>query len=204
MEKVLGEEDVWFQIFSWLGDLRESVRAWIAFGLRHNVSRSSVLWDRLLEEHCQSHGQNLSWLMGRLASPIAPQHGLQAVARLYVWKKCSRSGCLQRFRELDNRAGVCSFHPGRLKGSKLTCCRASSFRAAGCKTTWHDGDVYEMVYRRREVDDNEVEDVKDKEKDTKLPKIQLKSPISAATASATASSPKEAARPDALRLPSLR
>lgn len=55
-------------------------------------------------------------------------------------RRCSNSGCLQYFCELDNRPNSCRHHPGRLLPTKtLSCCRARSFKSPGCKQGYHDG-----------------------------------------------------------------
>lgn len=115
---------------------------------------------------------------------------IELLAKLHLPRKCSRSGCFQIFKEIDNSSSSCRFHSGRMKGlSGLSCCRSKSFTSAlGCKISHHDGSFFDTVYSVREelpiVNKNQSEVNKTKNKvlintkiggEIKLPKINIAS-----------------------------
>jgi hypothetical protein len=75
---------------------------------------------------------------------------------LFQRSKCNRSGCYQYYYEWENHLKACSYHPGRLVGSRkyVSCCRASSYGDRGCKTAYHNGSFYFMLHLKRNDKDH--------------------------------------------------
>lgn len=144
-------EDVWLLIFSFCPDLRDCVRAWIGFGLRQNIDTKNSLWLKNLQLYYRDRENDFESTMLRIMSPLSTYVGLDLYKQLHLTKKCTRSGCLKHFREINNHGYACQYHSGHMKPSRtLSCCRASSFKSPGCKSTWHDGFFFEMVYSKRQ------------------------------------------------------
>ena len=73
------------------------------------------------------------------------------IRELYKTKKCSRSGCYQPFREIDNFEVSCVYHPGKMSNRKhLSCCRCKTFKEPGCKVSYHDGSLFTTILKERE------------------------------------------------------
>ena len=143
--------DVWAEVFAYCTDLREVVRAWIAFCLvKRGVSALDPLWMMVLEKRFLSH---TTLFLSRTAYPTsdAEKQGLAFYGRLHRRKKCGRSGCYAMFLEIDNTAASCRFHPGKMNAARvLSCCRQKSFKSDGCRTGYHSGDFYEFCFSTRE------------------------------------------------------
>ena len=76
----------------------------------------------------------------------------EVLRKLHTYRKCNRSGCFQVFQEINNEGSCCQYHPGRMKGLSLSCCRKKNFNEKGCKCTYHDGSFFDTVYSKRELD----------------------------------------------------
>jgi len=145
--------DVWAEVFAYCTDLREVVRAWIAFCLvKRGILALDPLWMMVLEKRFLSH---TTLFLSRTAYPTsdAEKQGLAFYGRLHRKKKCGRSGCYAMFLEIDNTAASCRFHPGKMNAARvLSCCRQKSFKSDGCRTGYHSGDFYEFCFLARAID----------------------------------------------------
>lgn len=109
----------------------------------------------ILKDTCKI---DLDIILLRLGYPISQINSISAekidvfevLRKLHSDRKCSRSGCFQSFKEINNDVGCCSYHPGRMKGMSLSCCRKKNFNEKGCKCSYHDGSFYDTVYSKRE------------------------------------------------------
>ena len=151
MPAIVLSGDLWVLVFEYLENLKEAVRAWIAFCLtKRGLSATDPLWLVLLEKRFESY---TTLFLTRTAYPTLceEKQGLRFFARIHHQKKCSRSGCYQTFVEIDNTATSCRFHPGRLNAAGiLSCCRQKSFKSEGCRSAYHCGDYFDFVWGARE------------------------------------------------------
>lgn len=147
-------DDCFLQLASWCETARDVVHVWIALCLsKRGMGVTSHVWQLYLKGHYERlQGDDLEGAMMRAGMRLDEQEdpagGLRLVERLYSVRKCGRSGCLERYREINNVSGCCQFHPGRLRNGALTCCKAK-FSSTGCKRGWHDGSLYESIYSAR-------------------------------------------------------
>ncbi len=133
------------------------MRFWIALGASRILSTNHHMWRVLLSRYLRRRRQqSLDDVIDRLGC----RHdagGLLLIERMFVLRKCSRSGCFKEFQEIENIESVyyctvqnieskgkgitgvpeespCRYHPGALRRNKLSCCGASTFRVMGCRT----------------------------------------------------------------------
>ena len=147
-------EDCFLQLASWCESIPDVVHIWIGLCLaKRGMSADSGFWRLFLKEYYKRYGGgvDLAGSIIRAGLRLDEQDGLQLLKKLYMRRKCSRSGCMIIFREIENFWGQCHFHPGGLRnGWSLTCCRGLSFQSAlGCKVGFHDGSLHESIYSIR-------------------------------------------------------
>ena len=141
-------EDCFIVMSGFVDTLADLVRLWIALGCV--LPAHHVMWKEMLREHCiqKLGGQDLEEIILRLGCR-QDSTGLLLIERMYVRRKCSRSGCFRIFREIDNHRTACSHHSGILRKGRLSCCHETSFRGPGCKDGYHDGALHESLFLRR-------------------------------------------------------
>ena len=179
--------ELWCEIFYRCSELKDVVRLWIAFGLRKSITKKSKIWTHVLEHFLVRNG----WRGGgygifeateRMRRPCLNVKliGLDLLAQLHKLRKCSRSGCLRNFIELENHKSACKYHTGKIRAGYLSCCRAKSFRAPGCKEGYHDGDFFDYTFSKRPDEDDQISSTgSGKPTETqslKLPSIHIQSP----------------------------
>jgi hypothetical protein len=179
--------DLWCEIFYRCSDLKDVVRLWIAFGLRRTITKTSKIWTYVLEHFLTRIGRRgggcgIFEAAERMQRPCLTINltGLDLLAQLHKLRKCSRSGCLRNFIELENHKSACTYHTGKIRAGYLSCCRAKSFRAPGCKEGYHDGDFFDYAFSKRPHVDDQISSA-DSGKPTenqslKLPSIHIHSP----------------------------
>ena len=138
-------------------DLADICRFWEAMCLTKHIPEYDRAWREILRFWAQLRRMgDLDDVIIRLGCPLSTG-GILLLERVCAERKCSRSGCLKKFREVQNRHDACLYHPGKMARGSLTCCKKASFREKGCRTAFHDGALYESIYARREkiVDDDD-------------------------------------------------
>jgi hypothetical protein len=171
--------DCFFVVASYIDSLKDIVRLWISIGCA--MPAAHHVWRTILKRHLWVHRcMEIEDVIERLGCR-QDSGGLLLIERMYTLRKCSRSGCLRDFREINNthifsaiataratasaeaHVGItiessntaCMYHPGRLQFKKLSCCGAASFRVQGCKHAYHDGSLYESIFLARDTDTRE-------------------------------------------------
>ena len=94
-----------------------------------------------------------------------PIDNISFMKELYRHRKCGRSGCYKIYREVDNYKDSCCYHPGTKRSTKLSCCKAKSFKDVGCKYSYHNGHFFNVLYSARPKDEIEKEKETEKKKD---------------------------------------
>ena len=150
--RIVINEDVLCEISSWCQSFREAVRLWLALCLRkRGIGVTCAFWRRFLTPFF-GPGERDSFL--RVCGIDESQAVTVGVLeRLYKSRKCTRSGCLKLYRELENSSSSCSHHHGRMRssgGGSLSCCKARDFRAPGCTRGYHNGATFELIWAPRE------------------------------------------------------
>ena len=150
--------DCFITLAGFVFSLKDLVRLWIALGCK--LPANGKLWTYALMEYLGDRtlegSNNLEDITIRLGCRL-DSRGLLLIERMFINRKCSRSGCFQFFQEINNHSKACCYHPGALRRGKLTCCRQSSFRDKGCTLQFHSGALHEAMFSKREeeVDDSE-------------------------------------------------
>ena len=152
-------EDSLLELSLWCATPRDVARLWEALCMwKRGVKADSPFWLRYLRCYfdlrsgCEGALDSALQRAGLRLDVAAHKPGLWLLQRLFVLRKCSRSGCLQRFRETENDSGACLHHSGKMRNGALTCCKSCSFRSPGCKVSFHDGSLYEQIFQPREKD----------------------------------------------------
>ena len=155
-------DEVWIIIASYLDNIAYLIRWKIALSKKSSqfsYERKSF-WLTLIEQffHSQILDTNTCLSKIRLSTISDSADTAYLLKELFSKKKCSRSGCLRFFREFKNNHGACKYHPGKKNSSGfLSCCREKSFQTPGCKSGYHDGLFFNMVYcQRLPVDGNDI------------------------------------------------
>jgi hypothetical protein len=150
-------EDCFFELSLWCSSPRDVVALWIALCFsRHGIKEDSRFWIRFMRSYWTLRDRNkdeeaLDAALFRSGLRLDSLSGLKLLGRLCIERKCSRSGCLVKFREVENLADSCWYHHGKLRKGVLTCCKASSFRSKrGCKSGFHMGSLFEEIFRNRD------------------------------------------------------
>lgn len=152
--------DVFIYLCTFFYDIRDFIKFWVAFGLyKVYESNHGVIWREILKIHLfQQKNMTESAVeetILRTGCRLDTQPFL-LIRELYKTKKCSRSGCYQPFREIDNFEISCVYHPGKMSNRKhLSCCRGQSFKDPGCKVSFHDGSLFTAILKEREKGDEE-------------------------------------------------
>jgi hypothetical protein len=151
--KVELPEDVFIYLSSWLPSLAEVGRLWEALCLsKRGIGAASGVWNLIARQRyalCDPSPTAFEDSVLRAGIRGDEAHGLTLIKALWVMRKCSRSGCLLKYRELENSEKACFYHPGKLRNSSLTCCRAQGFRFLGCRRGFHDGHLFSNVWAAR-------------------------------------------------------
>ena len=148
--------DCFISLAGWCHSLGDVVRLWVALG--RIIPTRHVMWKRILRQHVLAiHNEELENIIDRLGCRI-DSTGLLLIERMFVKRKCSRSGCFVKYREIDNTRSSCSFHSGIIRKGRLTCCGQNTFRDDGCKSGYHDGALYESLFAKRDQQQALVEE----------------------------------------------
>ena len=155
--------DCFITLAGWVLSLKDLVRLWIALGCR--LPAKGRLWTYALREHLnpgersfENDVENLEDIILRLGCRL-DSGGLLLIERMFINRKCSKSGCFQHFQEINNHNKACCYNSGSLRRGKLTCCRADNFRDKGCKSGFHNGALHEALFSKREKPDDETDDI---------------------------------------------
>ena len=152
-------DEVWIIVASYLDNIAYLIRWKIALSKKSSqfsYERKSF-WLTLIEQFFHSQLLDTSTCLSkiRLSTISDSTDTAYLLKELFSKKKCSRSGCLRFYREYKNNHGSCKYHPGKKSSSGyLSCCREKSFQAPGCKSGYHDGLFFNMVYCQRLPADN--------------------------------------------------
>jgi hypothetical protein len=158
-------DDIWIEIFNYL-DPQCFIYTWIGFGLRkvipnnHPTIWRTVFNNLIKRDHPYKHHNTATSILLRLNYKISEiknsKHsiGMNVFGKLYKKRKCTNSGCLKYFMEINNYSNVCLYHNGRMKTAGLSCCKAKSFKSIGCKSTYHNGTFFDMVNSTRGNEEN--------------------------------------------------
>jgi len=140
---VLRLPDIWTVIFEYF-EVNSAIYIWKVLKLQRTLPADHYYWKHVIETtapHMEDKQENLHDMFFRLGFYNPPYNYVNILVKIVARRKCNRSGCRQYFQECDGTA--CYFHPGR-KGSRLSCCGASSFSSPGCKrAAYHDGEFYD-------------------------------------------------------------
>jgi len=175
--KVYLPEDVFIEICGWFGSLSEAARFWEALALsKQGIKAESGVWILVVRNYYALRDPSPTALEDsilRAGIRRDEAHGLILLKQLSTFRKCSRSGCLLKYRETENSSSSCYYHPGKLRNGLLSCCKAAGFRTLGCKKGYHDGELHSNVWvARPEKQDSE----KTGENKEKLPPITSVTP----------------------------
>jgi hypothetical protein len=171
--KVYLPDDLFVELCTWLGSLSEAARLWESLCLlRQGIKADSNVWALVVRNYYSLRDPNPaalenSLLRGGIRGNEA--HGLMLLRQLSSFRKCSRSGCLLKYRETENSSSSCYYHPGKLRNNLLSCCKSAGFRSLGCKKGYHDGELHANIWVVRAEQQNS--DKIDEKSDTKLPQI---------------------------------
>lgn len=152
MRRIIISDDCFLELCSWLYSIPDVVNLWIALCMQKwGVCHDSQIWISYLKMHYATKGTDIESAILRAGMRFddAMSMGLQLLKKLYVLRKCGRSGCLKLYREIYNGATECICHPGYLKNNRLTCCK-ETFKFIGCKSSCHDGSLSESIFAPRE------------------------------------------------------
>lgn len=158
--------EVWILIAAYFPSLREFMRLWVSCQrLQQQLNKhDSIFWKSLLTTFIQERNIAMDSISVSITgsskflskSRIVERNTLEdfkVIENLFTRRKCSRSGCFQYYEEWMNHASACWHHPGQMKsGMFLSCCRANSFQAPGCKSTFHSGMFHYMLNSFRAID----------------------------------------------------
>ena len=151
----LCNENVLYNIYQYIGSVKEFLKLIISnSSLYKSIPKDGQFFLLVLKDICKDNLDTVLLRLGYSQTIIA--NSLQAIdcfeifRKLHAYRKCTRSGCLQKFQEINNNNKSCSYHTGRLKGQSLSCCRKKHFSDIGCKRSYHDGAFYDTVYSTRE------------------------------------------------------
>lgn len=157
---VLNDEDLLIEIWSFCSPT-EAVRLWIGTNFfNRSVDQNHMAWECLLN---QTKLVDLEGALLRLnLRTFHDETQLPAfnlLRELHSVRRCSRSGCYQLFREIENLQlssqeqppNPCSYHPGILRRTtrRLSCCRQKGFDSRPCKQGVHDGGFFSAVFTAR-------------------------------------------------------
>lgn len=147
-------ENVLYNIYQYIGNVKELLKLIISnSSLYKSIPKDGQFYRLVLKDICKD---NLDTVLLRLGYSVIIANSLQqidcleVIRKLHAYRKCTRSGCLQKFQEITNDYKSCSYHTGRIKGQSLSCCRKKNFSCTGCKLSYHDGAFYDTVYSTRE------------------------------------------------------
>jgi hypothetical protein len=136
--------------------IEDFVRLWLNIPslFRNKDISGRDFWFSLVNIICDSRGTNPGFVLDRIRQSTS---GVEIVRALLAPRQCTRSGCYQRYRELDNDPQCCYYHPGKLRPTGfLSCCRGKGFRSTGCKQSYHECGVLLLVHMTRTEDACEV------------------------------------------------
>lgn len=148
-------DEIWFHVAGYFVSLKSFARFWWSspYLLRNELTHNSQFWTSLIKHFCEIRQKDYLELSGRIEWK---ETGIYLLRSLHHFKRCSRSGCYQKYTEWDNDATQCMYHPGKLRATGyLSCCRGKGFTAPGCKTAFHDGAVYSLIHMRRDPHQSE-------------------------------------------------
>lgn len=147
-------DEVWIQISSYFDDLK-SIILW-KIALSRKASQFSFerhdFWLTIVEQFYRSRKLDITNFQSKYKSLnlTNAEDMSNYLKSLFSTKKCSRSGCFRTYVEFNNNFGDCKFHPGKKNSAGyLTCCREKSFQAQGCKSSFHDGLFFNVLYCQR-------------------------------------------------------
>ena len=148
--------DILIYLSLFCDDLADIVRFWIAFSsLNKHIPEYDRAWREIIRFWAKLRDLgDLDDIIMRLGCRLSTG-GVLLLERVCTERKCSRSGCLMKYRECNNHSGACLYHPGKISRGSLTCCKKASFKEPGCRTAFHDGALYESIYARREKMDED-------------------------------------------------
>lgn len=145
--------DIWLRVFNCAQNLSECVRMWIAFNkCQRRLSENDPIWFQYLIIYFAQRNIDFQSVLRRLKNPVtfkSDERGVGTYRMLHLAKKCSRSGCYETYREIENESGSCRYHTGRLKRNRTLSCCGGTFSTSGCKHAYHDGAFHEMVFSKR-------------------------------------------------------
>ena len=149
--------DLLIYLSSYCDSLRAYIRLLIASKLIIDLNQENdIFWMKLLKEFLRYHGKDLEEVLFNYrnlhtSAQDSNKRGYTLCKDLFIDRRCSRSGCFKHYEEWNNHNTACLYHPGRMKNSYLTCCRARSFQSEGCKKSHHSGIFHFMLHSERET-----------------------------------------------------
>lgn len=167
--------ELWIEIACYFDNLKDFFRAWLAGNLIRLIPKSHPsFWKILLKLYLQS--RSIPFEQATRSSYMQPNetsyYDFALIQSLFTARKCTRSGCFQKYCEWSNHPKACAYHSGKYKpGQYVSCCRAKSFQEPGCKFAYHSGMFHFMVNIKREDPPKKEENEKSKGTSASLPSI---------------------------------